>query len=52
MLSGIAADLERALDYQKSFWRFVGIMTIVVLCVYLVILLVAIGGAFSSFSRF
>lgn len=32
------ADLDEALKQQKSFWRFLGILTAVLLCIYAVIL--------------
>lgn len=34
--------MESALASQKSFWRFVGIMTLVVICIYLLIFVSAI----------
>jgi hypothetical protein len=49
--SGQAAEMENALSYQKSFWRFVGIMTIIVLSIYLIVFLAMMIFAFSS-SRF
>ncbi len=36
-----SSSLEAALAAQKSFWRFVGILTLVVLCFYLVVLALA-----------
>jgi hypothetical protein len=33
--------LTAALEAQKSFWKFVGIVTLIVLCIYAVILLLA-----------
>jgi len=38
-------DLSAALEAQRSFWAFVGIVTIIVLFLYLVIFLVAFVGA-------
>lgn len=38
-------DLEEALGHQKSFWRFVGICTAVVLVLYAVALVFVIGAA-------
>lgn len=37
-----AGDLERALAAQKSFWRYVGILALVVLCLYALIIVVAL----------
>jgi uncharacterized membrane protein (DUF485 family) len=36
------SDLEGALAAQKSFWRYVGILTLVMLCVYAVVIAVAL----------
>ncbi len=38
--------LEKALDYQRSFWKFVGVFVIVMICVYLVLIvgMVIFGG--------
>ncbi len=40
--SGRSGDMEAALRIQKSFWKFVGIMTIFVLALCLVVLLVGV----------
>jgi hypothetical protein len=40
---GQAAQLEAALAAQKSFWKFVGILTVVMLVLYVGILAVALG---------
>ena len=40
-------DLVAALEAQRSFWAFVGIVTLVVLCIYLVIFLVTCLGTAS-----
>lgn len=40
-------DLSAALEAQRSFWAFVGIVTLVVLCLYLVIIVVTCAGAAS-----
>ena len=37
--SGQAAAAEIALEKQKSFWKFVGILTAIFICIYVVILL-------------
>jgi len=37
--------MENALAAQRSFWRFVGILTTVMLCIYAVVLVVVIVGA-------
>jgi len=47
MLSRTSPDLESALNSQKSFWRFVGILTAIVMCIYAVVLVVAIVAAAS-----
>jgi hypothetical protein len=50
MLNGeTVGGMEAALEQQKSFWRFMGIMTLIVLCLYAVMLaivaVVAVVGA-------
>lgn len=40
--TGDGASLELALSHQRSFWRLVGIMTVVVLCFYAVALVIAV----------
>ena len=47
--SGQSADMEAALASQKSFWKFVGILTVIVLSLYLLALVVFL---FVSVSRF
>ncbi len=46
---GGATSMEKALESQKSFWRYVGILTLVILCIYALFLVIAIligiGGA-------
>ena len=37
------SDLEETLSAQKSFWKFMGIMTLVVLCLYAIGIVVFIG---------
>lgn len=44
--------LQAAVAAQKSFWKFVGILTIVVLAIYLIVLLVVVAGASGRLSRF
>jgi hypothetical protein len=39
------ADLKKALDAQKSFWRYLGIITLVIMCIYALVLLFALGMA-------
>lgn len=41
--------MENALGSQKSFWRFVGILTLVMICLYALIFFFAIFGAMSAF---
>jgi len=48
---GGASPMEKALESQKSFWRYVGILTVVILCIYALILLIAILAGISSVSR-
>jgi len=45
LISGQASAMEAALGHQKSFWRFIGIMTLVFLCLYALVLvaLLAMG---------
>ena len=43
--------METALGSQKSFWRFTGILTLVIICLYALIFLFAILGAMSAFRR-
>lgn len=45
-------DLEAALGAQKSFWKFVGILTIVVISLYLVVILIAMVVGATSAMRF
>lgn len=42
---GSPEALAEALRAQKSFWRYVGIMTLVVLCIYVLAAVVGIGAA-------
>jgi len=37
------ADLDAALNEQRSFWKFIGIMTIVMLCFYFIFIIGMIG---------
>lgn len=41
--------MEAALGSQKSFWRFVGILTLVIICIYALIFVVAIFSTVSMF---
>ena len=41
--SGAPVDLEEALRAQKSFWKYVGILTLVMIILYVLILVVALG---------
>lgn len=38
----VSSGVEKALANQKSFWKFVGIVTIVILCLYPVMIIVAV----------
>jgi Family of unknown function (DUF5362) len=40
--------MENALGSQKSFWRFVGILTLVIICIYALVFFFAIFGAMSA----
>jgi hypothetical protein len=40
--------MENALGSQKSFWRFVGILTLVIICIYALIFVFAILGAMTA----
>jgi hypothetical protein len=42
--SRMTEDLESALGHQKSFWKFCGILTIVLIALYIVFFLIAIVG--------
>lgn len=37
-------DLEKALDHQRSFWKFCGIIALVMIAAYLVVIVLAVGG--------
>ena len=41
-------SLGYALEAQKSFWKFVGILTLIVLCIYALIALFGIFGAIAT----
>lgn len=41
--SGAPADLEEALRAQKSFWKYVGILTLVMIGFYVVVIVIALG---------
>jgi hypothetical protein len=49
--SGQLPDLERALDAQRSFWKFFGILTLVGVAVAIVVMLVAGVAGFLFASR-
>ena len=40
--SGAAPDLDEAMRQQKSFWKFIGILTLVMIVIYLVIILLVV----------
>lgn len=48
--SGAAADLDEAMRQQKSFWKFIGILTLVMIIIYLVVIIfgVVAGANFAS----
>jgi GYF domain 2 len=39
------SDLQEALVAQKSFWRYIGILTLIVMCIYILIFVFAVVGA-------
>jgi len=39
------SDLQEALVAQKSFWRYIGILTLIVMCIYVLIIAFAVVGA-------
>jgi hypothetical protein len=39
------SDLQEALVAQKSFWRYIGILTLIVMCIYILIIAFAVVGA-------
>jgi len=48
LLQRTPGRLASALEAQKSFWKFVGILTLIVLCIYALIALFAIFGAIAT----
>lgn len=48
MLQRTPHTLAHALEAQKSFWKFVGILTLVILCVYAIVLIFVIFGVIAS----
>lgn len=48
--TGTVGDLEEALRQQRSFWRILGIVTLVVMALYVVMILVAVVGGASLFN--
>jgi len=42
MAHGLSENLDAALEAQKSFWKFIGILTLIILGIYAVIFVVAI----------
>ena len=46
--NGSDSAMENALGSQKSFWRFVGILTLIVICIYALVFFFAIFGAMSA----
>lgn len=50
-LGGGDSAMETALESQKSFWKFVGILTIVVICLYALIIAVMVLGGAASMMR-
>lgn len=49
--SGTLIDLETALSQQRSFWKFVGVITLVILCLYGAIIVIAmVAGGIGAMS--
>lgn len=46
--SGSHDDLEKALDQQRSFWKFVGIITLIMIVAYIVGIVVLIVGGIAA----
>jgi len=44
-------DLENALEAQKSFWRFIGIVTVMMLILYVCLIFVMIATGFALYSN-
>lgn len=51
MMSRQTSDLEQALAQQKSFWKFVGILTLVIVVLYGLFFVVALIGGIAGASR-
>jgi len=49
--SEASEDLEAALTAQKSFWRYAGILTLCMLCLYVIFILVFAGVAAAGLSH-
>ena len=49
-LSSLREGFSRATDFlaRLSFWRFVGILTLVIICIYALVFFFAIFGAMSA----
>lgn len=43
-----STDLEAALEAQKSLWKYIGIVTAVIVCIYVLIIIIAIPLAFMA----
>ncbi|MEB8430914.1 DUF5362 family protein [Cocleimonas sp. KMM 6892] len=43
--SGTAQDMEAALKHQASFWKLIGILTLLTIVIMIVMMVVGIGGA-------
>jgi hypothetical protein len=39
-----SADLQDALTAQRSFWRYLGILTLILMCLYLVVIILLVIG--------
>lgn len=50
MSSQSMADLEAALESQRSFWKFVGVMILVGICLYILIFVIGMVVAMTGFA--
>ena len=48
--SGAAADLDEAMRQQKSFWKFIGVLTLIMMVIYFIAIVAMIVGGFSAAS--
>lgn len=46
--SGSHDDLEKALDQQRAFWKFIGIITLILIVAYIAVIVIAIAGGIAA----